>query len=230
MYTSKIKWLTSFSQVRTIYDQLTRKKGNEWCTEVDPDTAYEIYQRSLHPSLKIAVMGRTVVDRPELKITDFGSAIDIDMHHNFGVNSHNSELATANASISGPHIGSILGFYNATKSGMRSGQIRNGWHFAYNDSWILGGIHGKVEFHLASPRRKDNVINPIYGLTVTGRELVGLKTFGYIIRKNAYLGEVGYISNWEKAYKANYSDYITAIEYYTKNPRAAMADLVDPSA
>ncbi len=61
------------------------------------------------------------------------------------------------------------------------------WSIILNDSWILGGIHGHVNFELISLPSEDSVINKSYSSTdsvdrifrVTGRELIGLTSFGY---------------------------------------------------
>jgi len=35
----------------------------------------------------------------------------------------------------------------------------------------MGGIHACLAFHVASPRTENNILDPTYGATVTGREL-----------------------------------------------------------
>jgi hypothetical protein len=60
------------------------------------------------------------------------------------------------------------------------------WSIFVNDAWILGGIHGHVNFELVSEVQAA-VINQSYNpsdaidriFNVTGRELIGLTTFGY---------------------------------------------------
>jgi hypothetical protein len=44
-----------------------------------------------------------------------------------------------------------------------------------NDSGLLGGI---LDFYIASPRTAQNATDPQFGAAVTGRELLGLTTFG----------------------------------------------------
>ncbi len=54
------------------------------------------------------------------------------------------------------------------------------WAKAVNDSWILGGVHRRAKFRLASPRTLDNLWNAGGGyLVVTAREILGLLHFGY---------------------------------------------------
>lgn len=45
----------------------------------------------------------------------------------------------------------------------------------------MSGIHAQMDFHLASPRTAANIIDAQFGATVTGRELLGLTTFGYTV-------------------------------------------------
>ena len=79
----------------------------------------------------------------------------------------------------------ILGRTNATSTGSVL-RTETRWSIILNDSWILGGVHGHVNFELVSPVQ-GNVMEQSYTadlsadrkFTVTGRELIGLKTFGY---------------------------------------------------
>jgi hypothetical protein len=48
------------------------------------------------------------------------------------------------------------------------------WQASLNDSWLMGGIHGLLDFYVASLRTAGNIIDPTFGATVTGRELLGL--------------------------------------------------------
>ncbi len=79
----------------------------------------------------------------------------------------------------------ILGKTNASSTGSIL-RTETRWSIILNDSWILGGVHGRVNFELVSPVQ-GNVMDQSYTtnlsadrkFTVTGRELIGLKTFGY---------------------------------------------------
>ncbi len=54
------------------------------------------------------------------------------------------------------------------------------WACVINDSWVLGGVHRRAAFRLASPRVLENLWNANQGFfIVTARELVGLLNFGY---------------------------------------------------
>lgn len=53
------------------------------------------------------------------------------------------------------------------------------WSLTVNDSWVCGGVHGRQPFHAASPLIDNNIFDPRFLLTVTGREMVGLALAGY---------------------------------------------------
>lgn len=54
------------------------------------------------------------------------------------------------------------------------------WACVVNDSWILGGIHRRAKFRLASSLVLENLWNSSGGyLVVTAREILGLLHFGY---------------------------------------------------
>lgn len=60
----------------------------------------------------------------------------------------------------------------------------NNWTLLMNDSLILGGIQKNLPFYLVSKRTSENIWDARNGrLTVTGRELVGILTSGYKIRR-----------------------------------------------
>ncbi len=104
---------------------------------------------------------------------------------------NNAQAPDHNRLVAGrlEHLGDeqirILGKTNASSSGSIL-RTENTWSIILNDSWILGGVHGHVNFELVSPVR-GNVMDQNYTtdlsadrkFTVTGRELIGLKTFGY---------------------------------------------------
>ena len=54
------------------------------------------------------------------------------------------------------------------------------WARVVNDAWILGGVHRRADFRLASSRRLSNLWNTTGGyFVVTAREILGLINFGY---------------------------------------------------
>jgi hypothetical protein len=53
------------------------------------------------------------------------------------------------------------------------------WAAPVNDAWLLGGVHRRAKFRLASPRIMENLWNTAGHLVVTAREIIGLLCFGY---------------------------------------------------
>lgn len=66
------------------------------------------------------------------------------------------------------------------------------WTFLVNDAWVLGGLHLGAPFYLASPRTVANLYDlDADHLTVFGRELCALTSFGYAFKSPwPQLGEV----------------------------------------
>lgn len=81
----------------------------------------------------------------------------------------------------------IFGPTNTTDNG--SVLRTNTWSIILNDSWILGAVHAKTEVELVSRPTYRAVKNVNYKdgdpvgriFRVTGRELIGLKSFGYSV-------------------------------------------------
>ena len=88
------------------------------------------------------------------------------------------------------------------------------WNVPLNDSWLMGGIHGCLPFYVASPRTEANLRDPTYKLTVTGREILGLTTFGYRLAQGHHpaLGEVYECADRHKATQATFHAYETAFK------------------
>jgi hypothetical protein len=74
----------------------------------------------------------------------------------------------------------------------------------------VGGINAKLDFYLASPRTEANFLDPQFGATVTGRELLGLTTFGYSLHPNTGLGEVYVCTDQGRALTATFVAYENA--------------------
>ncbi|WP_115718916.1 hypothetical protein [Gallaecimonas mangrovi] len=105
----------------------------------------------------------------------------------------------------------------ATNTTGRGSILRDAnWSIQMNDAWVLGGIHGLREFHLASATTDGNIINMNYQLhqdpemifTVTGRELFGLTTCGYsIYHESDTFGTVLTCTQPNVANRARFQDY-----------------------
>lgn len=101
----------------------------------------------------------------------------------------------------------------------------NDWGLEMNDAWLMGGIHARLDFHVASPRTANNILDPTYGATVTGRELLGLTTFGYTLHPDTRLGEVYVCTNQSLALGATFVAYQTA--YDAAKARGGFSKLVN---
>jgi hypothetical protein len=88
------------------------------------------------------------------------------------------------------------------------------WSPPLNDSWLMGGIHSGYPFYLASERSATNLLDKTFGVTVTGREIIGLMTFGYRINPNKLLGEVFECVDVTKARSATFQAYEAAVQAY----------------
>lgn len=166
--------------------------------DVDVQNAWAVYRRAMHTNLQSLVLGRWVPNSTELN-----PGIDQTTRDNF----HQMNEVD--------YGGSVMNSAN--------------WSVLMNDAWVLGGIHSHTPFYLASPRTQANIDLRQGGdpgtwrfddLTVTGRELLGLLTFGYeIVRANPTLGEAGRVLNAGLANGATFDAYLTAVGNALDNRR-----------
>ncbi|MEV4781834.1 hypothetical protein [Burkholderia sp. LMU1-1-1.1] len=152
------------------------------------EIAWKIYQGAQQAHLNLLVLGRMVAENTELT-----AGIDDLMRTN---------LLKMNERQAG---GSIM--------------YTEKWSLLVNDAFLIGGIHSFTEFHLASPRERRNIrcsVGDFAGqLTVTGRELVALREFGYSVRKLP-LGEVFVCTDHKAAARADFATYVKKVLIYTE--------------
>jgi len=129
---------------------------------------------------------------------------------------------------------------------VRKGSVLNDnfwWPFK-NDSWILGGVHGLRFFHLTMAKVPDTLIwaSKENRPRMLGRELIGLKEFGYswvaefgkgkkpsISQKLINLtGMVFAPTDRSKAEGASFEKYRNAIKKYTSEQSISDAMLKSP--
>lgn len=70
-----------------------------------------------------------------------------------------------------------FGIVNACERGSILAAI--GWNLTVNDCFVVGGLHERLNFYAASPFSAANLFHDEYGITITGREALGLAIFGY---------------------------------------------------
>jgi hypothetical protein len=181
MYGSYGRFWDDYQAVQDYYETFSRNIS--WMAAPDPERAWGIYQQARGVAYGILVIGRTCVDEAGRTPEEFGNAITADEHRGLGVITHADEEAMVlqGKGISGVSKatgGMVLHFYGGVDGGWRGG--KSGYHFLYNDAWLLGGAHRRCDFNLASPRWEKNVWDSRGGrLTATGRELVFLTNHGY---------------------------------------------------
>jgi hypothetical protein len=216
MYHTFHQYMDDYSTVEKLYVDMSLSMT--WLGHPDPEKAYGLYRNALRPSLDLLLMGRTNVDRNG-KVR--GPAIDVDMLTNFGATNDGSSPDDRTASGSGAL--NEPSSTRATQGSILHYPGEKNWHFLINDSWILGGVHAQREFYLASPRVKDNIHDGEH-LTVTGRELTGLRAFGYRIHQLMDGSEMAHCVNEGLANAASLAKYCQELR------RDSWKDLVNPAA
>jgi hypothetical protein len=219
-----------FNTVRQKYISLAVKPGSEWLRDnLDVKRGYDVYKKTLENTLGFLVIGRTNVDKmPNKRV--LGPAIENDMLSNFGaINDGNSidpriKGGSSNYLPNTEKLQTSGGILHYPEKNSAAGITDSGpWHFLINDSFILAGVHKRLEFHLASPRITSNLVGP-YGITVTFRELIGLRAFGYKFRSSpnftspsgetTQLNEIAQCYDFGAAQKASLQAYWEAIAMY----------------
>jgi hypothetical protein len=153
------------------------------------EVAWNIYQAAAHTNLRFLILGRWV-----LNSQPGNAGIDRMMQENLHIM---DEVFTG-----GPIMNT------------------SSWTLLVNDAWVLGGIHSHTDFYLASPRTLENIYN-VEGnfagqMTVTGRELTGLRVFGYTMQA-LQLGEAAVCTTPDLANMADFATYRQHIAQYTAN-------------
>jgi hypothetical protein len=168
------------------------------------DKCFSVYQNAASNGLGSLVVGRIVKkdgNGQRLNLGQIGRGLDDIERANF---------RTTNAGSNG----SVLD--------------TDDWSHPLNDSWLMGGIHAKLDFYVASPRTEANILDPQFGATVTGRELLGLTAFGYSLHPNTRLGEVYVCTDQSRALTATFVAYENA--FSEAKTRGGFKSLVNKDA
>ena len=90
------------------------------------------------------------------------------------------------------------------------------WSLLANDSWLLGGIHARTEFHFASPLRWENFWDtPGKRMTINAREVIGITASGYrIIKPYPQLEALAVCADSGKAAKASLLSYKKSVQKF----------------
>lgn len=226
MFNNQRQFWASYRMVSNYYLSLNRILS--WLAPIDVAKGYNIYQQALRQGRQggvgVLVMGRTCVDEQGRTPAQFGNAITAEDHIGLGVITHGTEATAAHNNTGYGHIpvttnGMVMHYYNniggtaagAWRGNDAQGNRRSGYHFFYNDAWLLGGAHGLSEFNLASPRWKKNIWDtPGNRLTATGREIVFLDSHGYRLRNTGLYESLVY-TNAATAQAATFHSLVTAV-------------------
>ena len=224
MYSSLAEYRQAYKKVELRYVLMAKQREDAAYLKnnLSVERGYAVYQNALNNLLGFLVIGRTNVDKAVHKRV-VGSAIENDMLGNFGGSGDGGSIdhrIVPNASPLFPGAnalqtqGSILHYPRMNPA--QGFHAHAPWHFLINDSFILAGVHKQQEFQIASPRTPANIKNHD-GPTVTFREFIGLRAFGYKIKKTA-LNEIAYCVDSRSAQQASFAGYWDAIDKYIDKP------------
>jgi hypothetical protein len=175
-----------------------RKQFLGWPKEIE--RAWEIYNHARVSSLDILLLGG--MDMRE----------DVAMLRNFGTTRAGVEppvvlprdrTTAAPVALPVKYTGSIL----------REGK----WWLMPNDAWVLGGVHGYRQFHVAGDLTwiEENLWDDKFKRpSVLGRELFGLFLFGYCADASYHkmMGVVLFVEDGALAASATFTKYLDGIE------------------
>jgi hypothetical protein len=181
--------------------QMPRWYGNRWGKTEEIDRAWKLYSNARNSQLSMLVLG------------DISIRQDNNMLKNMGT--------TAAYPMTNPG-GTTTGRNPRTSASNKTGSVLNeqDWWPLPNDAWLLGGIHGLAQFHLASGT------NPADDLLwdasasrprVLGRELIGLFAFGYIRVRHDHEAKLGVVfgpNNKKAATESTFTKYLFALKEY----------------
>ena len=216
MYRNFTEFNKGYNWVSDYYHDFT--SSITWMGPPDVRRAWDIYKQAHNQQLGLLVMGRTTIDKRignrAAMPADFGNAFDALDHANLGLITHSDEAAQASRLGKSTKTtgGMVMHFFDEINSAWRNN--KSGYHFLYNDAWLLGGAHGLCEFHMLSPRWLSNLWDTQYGrLTATGREALFLKSAGYEVERVGAAGtnDVFVCRNVEKAKKSSFQSLAAAL-------------------
>ena len=221
MFRNQAAFDIAYLRARRYYEGLSRNPNLQWLAPIDLARGWDIYQQARDAAAGILVMGRTTVDEPGRTPDQFGNAITIDDHQGLGIITHRSEAAEVANAAWAPEVttgGMVMHFYGGTNPPVNWGagagwrQGRSGYHFLYNDCWLLGGAHALHDFNLASPRRWSNIWALARAdLTATGRELAFLDRHGYHFVKHYQAGTEVATCRVQHRHRARNADFVSLL-------------------
>jgi hypothetical protein len=203
------------------FDQIARRSDyynvNSFTGKHDPydqSVAWNMYKHANNPVHRFLVFGRTNIERGEnMRLSRAIENIDL-----WNLGATNKDFGTREdyipASFQGG--GAILRYQTIGSCT---------WHELYNHAWLLGGIHGRTEFHSASTRTIGMVLSGNVP-SMWGHELLFLDFFGYWPRK-AFGQEI-----WKPlgpTPKKTLGDFLDYFEGIKNNPNEIWRKIGDPT-
>jgi hypothetical protein len=186
-----VLWAAVLSDRSASYDM---KTPEEECLR-----AWNLFENAKANDLAMLILGQA------------GLRTDMDLLRNMGTTATSSmvkESDLTSSTTEGPvssssHAGSVL-----TES--------NWWPLA-NDAWVLGGVQGLHSFHLAmgAMPAEEALWDPGRNrMRMLGRELAGLRAFGYRRVSNQFESTLGVVfapGDTNRALAANFAQYYAAL-------------------
>ena len=146
-------FLTDFETARL----QNKEEGN-----IAEHSGWTVYQKTRDTPLDFVIFGRHLKDE------------------NHNIVSNSDKRGITQQELNNFKHPSSAGSADSLQGGSILSLVKEGWRVTYNDAWICGAVHGLKEFHCASDLKPSNVFDKKFGLTVTGRELVGLHLAGFV--------------------------------------------------
>lgn len=181
----------------------------------DADTAFQVYLNSLLNDNSYCLLGRMGALDDIVGTLPIGRQILV-----------MSDMSTANFFVT-----------DNTQSGNVLRQVNPVWTIGINDAWLLGGIHGRSIFNFAGEVRWNNNINDLldylhvyiqgddrHPITITGREILGLKGAGYIPHIVSGTLLFSPPSNIQETHNFDFVEYHQVLSQYSQNLVDIIAD------
>lgn len=205
--------------LKTCYNQYTKDLKPKWYKtgpeDKEIDRAWNLYAMSARTDLPMLLLGEIQIRSDDDLLTNVGTTAAKPMLNPSGDMANPIKVWDKILKTGDPEIGAheiTVGASNKTGSILNE----NRWWPLSNDAWMLGGVHSLTAFYLtmdAPP--KDDVVwdGSERRPRVLGRELLGLKTFGYQRIKHDREKSLGFIfspTDRAKAVGASFDDYLKA--------------------
>ncbi|WP_155992732.1 hypothetical protein [Acidocella facilis] len=174
-----------------------KKRAKPWAKEVEH--AWALYCNARDNNLSMLVLGGIELRDDEDLLANMGTTAAAPMQNKSGNTTFNDRDSGSN------RTGSVL--------------KEKAWWPLQNDAWVLGGVQGLSQFHLAAGSVGGVVDDMLWEASarrprVLGRELIGLFNFGYIRVRSPHEAKLGIVfapHNAEAAKASTFKAYLAGI-------------------